>query len=202
MLPQSASDTIGTIPVTTSPPGSVHAASSDSIPPADETRPSPRSTLRPRSSPVSREVSPRPRGGSLFSNGSQKMTEEPESTLSNRRKSLRRALSAHASRAGIIFKGGQMNGLGQTHDNGSGSVLARTTTPPVPPVPSIPPPSPSPGATSGQATPERNSSDDVGGPRFYGSGHKNDGDAARRAGEPAVYQNGLVSLYHATAIPR
>jgi hypothetical protein len=89
----------------------------------------------------------------------------------SRRKSLKRAVSAHISRAGILFKGNQK----------------------IPDIPNI--------RDSSQLQrdddhrrSEQKKSSDVGGPRFYGSGTHEPDDGVRRAGEPSVYQTPIVSL--------
>lgn len=185
MLPKSES--VGTIPMTLSPPMSptLRAPSHERLLSADDIRLSRRSSeLRSRSSPASREPSPRPRGGSLFAlsgvNGGKKPEEVP-----SRRMSLRRAFSAQVSRAGILFKGGQQAGVGPTLTE-SPKESPKESPRESPPVSSRASPAPA-------DAPERDNSEDVGGPRFYGSGMKGDDDTMRRAGEPSAYQNGLVS---------
>ncbi|KIP11336.1 hypothetical protein PHLGIDRAFT_21763 [Phlebiopsis gigantea 11061_1 CR5-6] len=145
--PLTTSDSIGQIPVTLSPPTSpgLGTPSSDRFLSAEDVRLGGASErqLHAHSSPPSCEASPRP------------LTTPPQ-----QRVSLRRTLSSHVSRAGLLFARG-------------------TQTPPrqaSPPLAGV--------------TPERDESGDAAGPRFFGSGMKNEDE--RHAGEAAVYLNGLV----------
>ncbi|KAI0090740.1 hypothetical protein BDY19DRAFT_1035200 [Irpex rosettiformis] len=137
------------------------------------------SQIRPKSSTAnshqsSRDPSPRPRGRSLFTKSSETPTTKDASDASPnpdipRKKSLRlrRALSAHVSRASGIFKG-------------------------APKLPDFSVEDCSKQASNGQAS-KGKTSGDVGGPRFYGSGTHEPGDGMRRAGEASVYDNPVVS---------
>lgn len=189
------SESTNNIPITLSPPTSPGIRSpmmsSDVLSGSEDERgflgTSPSPSLDVRSAPVSRDPSPRPRGASLFTLH-KKPTDDSAVALAPKR-SLRRAFSAHVSRAGVLFKGGN-------------------SAPPVPPVPPISPTHvlvESPPSTSQSQSPtptphgevppqEREDSGDVAGPRFYGSGMKESDDHQRRAGEPEVYQNGIGTM--------
>ncbi|GJE91355.1 alpha/beta hydrolase [Phanerochaete sordida] len=181
MLPPSASDSVGNIPITLSPPtspGVPPPGSPFSVPiPEDErlTRPS---NLDVRSTPASREPSPRPRGPSLFA-----LAKKPadDSAVPPRKTSLRRAFSAHVSRAGVLFRGGSVHASQQ-----SSTIVESPPSSSQPPSRQSPTPPP-----DGTAHPREDS--DVAGPRFYGSGMKDSG-SERRAGEQEVYQNGLETM--------
>lgn len=167
------SDSVGTIPMTLSPPMTpgARAYSDDRLLSVTDIRLSRASSeLRTRSSPASRAASPPRRGGSLFN---RKAADDGSATPP--RSSLRRALSTRVSRAGILFKG-----------IASSPTQSASPSPP-PSTTQLPEP-------ADNETPERGDSGDIAGPRFYGSGMQQEEDNLRRAGEPAVYQNGLVSF--------
>ena len=176
MLPPSASESIGNIPVTLSPPATPGAQTpAEYLPVPDDVRLSrPPSNLAVRSTPPSREPSPRSRGGSLFS-PSKRLADD--SAVTPPKMSLRRAFSTQMSRAGVLFK----------------SNTTQPTLPTSAPESSFSSPPRSRQSTS-PAPANRGESGDVGGPRFYGSGMKESNDNERRAGETSVYHDGLVSI--------
>ena len=166
------SDSVANIPINLSPPGTpgLNPPADDRLLSTSDVRLSrPSSNLQSRSSPASRDASPRRRGGSLFT--SKKPVDDGATTPP--RMSLRRALSSQVSRAGILFRGS-----GSSAQSPMSSPPRSHTHSPDP---------------AKDAPPAREDSGDIAGPRFYGSGMIHRDDDVRRAGEPLVYQNGIVS---------
>lgn len=185
MLPPPGSDSLSNIPMTLSPPTSpgLLAVENFRLSPVPSRR---SSFLQTRSATVSRDPSPRPRGASLFTIGNNKKQTDDSSTSGrlSRKQSFKQTLSAHVSRAGILFKG---QGQPKLPD------LLTTSASSSPPPERLQQQDPEQASPTSPTAPPQENSVDVAGPRFYGSGYKEGDDDTRRAGEAAVYKNGLVS---------